>query len=63
MRTETQESLNNLFSARWNLPKAAVNCGMSYDELKILFNEYCKTHPPLYNEDGRKSDDSTSRKN
>ena len=52
MRTETQESLEHLFTAKWNLPKAAVNCGMSYDELKILFNEYCKTHQSLYNQDG-----------
>ena len=25
MRTETQESLNKLFTAKWNLPKAAKN--------------------------------------
>ena len=35
MRTETQESLDNLFTARWNLPTAAKNCGMSYDEMRI----------------------------
>ena len=54
MRTETQESLDNLFTARWNLPRAADNCGMSYDEMRIMFNEYCKTHLALYNEDGTK---------
>ena len=63
MRSETQESLDKLFTAKWNLPKAAVNCGMSYDELKILFNEYCKTHPSLYNEDEGLTDDSTKREN
>jgi len=52
MRSQTKESIDKLFSAKWNLPKAAVNCGMSYDELRILFNEYCKSHPPLYNQDG-----------
>jgi hypothetical protein len=52
MRTETQESLDRLFTAKWNLPKAADNCGLSYDEMRIMFNAYCKTHPSLYNEDG-----------
>ena len=48
MRTETQESLDNLFTARWNLPTAAKNCGMSYDEMRIMFNSYCLTHPPTW---------------
>ena len=56
MRTETQESLDNLFTARWNLPRAATNCGMSYDEMRIMFNSYCKTNPPLYNQDGTKNE-------
>ncbi len=63
MRSETQESLDNLFTAKWNLPKAADNCGMSYDEMRIMFNAYCKTHPSLYNEDGRLSDDTSGREN
>jgi len=50
MRTETQQSLDNLFSAKWNLPTAADNCDMSYDEMRIMFNHYCKTNPPTYNE-------------
>ena len=54
MRTETQESLDKLFTAKWNLPKAGTNCGMSYDEMRIMFNEYCKNNPSLYNEDGTK---------
>ena len=54
MRTETQESLDNLFTAKWNLPRAADNCGMSYDEMRIMFNNYCKNNSPLYNEDGTK---------
>ena len=53
MRTETQESLDKLFSAKWNLPQAANNCGMSYDEMRIMFNHYCKTNPPLYDKDGK----------
>ena len=50
MRTEGQESLDKLFTAKWNLPNAAKNCGMSYDEMRIMFNNYCKTTPPTYNE-------------
>ena len=56
MRTETQESLDNLFTARWNLPRAATNCGMSYDEMRIMFNSYCKNTQPLYNQDGTKNE-------
>jgi len=48
MRFETQESLDKLFTAKWNLPKAAKNCGMSYDEMRILFNNYCLTHPTTW---------------
>ena len=48
MRSETQESLENLFTAKWNLPKAAMNCGMSYDEMRIMFNSYCDNHPPTW---------------
>ncbi len=50
MRKETQESLNNLFTARWNLPKAANNCELSYDEMRVLFNHYCKENEPTYRE-------------
>ena len=63
MRSQTKESIDKLFSAKWNLPQAAVNCGMSYDELRILFNEYCKSHPPLYNEDGSLKNDTPTREN
>ena len=48
MRTETQESLDNLFTAKWNLPKAADNCDLSYDEMRIMFNHYCKSNPPTW---------------
>ena len=50
MRIETQESLDNLFTARWNLPTAADNCGLSYDEMRIMFNNYCLSNPPTYDE-------------
>ena len=50
MRNVTQESLDRLFTAKWNLPQAAKNCDLSYDEMKIMFNHYCQTNPPTYNE-------------
>lgn len=37
-----------LFSAKWNVPKAAENCNLSWKEMKITFNEYCAFHPPTY---------------
>jgi len=52
MRTETRKSMEMLFSAKWNLPKAAKNANLSYKEMKITFNEYCNLHPPTYDELG-----------
>ena len=37
-----------LFAAKWNVPKAAANCGLSWKEMKITFNEYCAFHPRIY---------------
>ncbi len=37
-----------LFIAKWNLPKAAKNCGLTEKEMKITFNEYCSLHPVTY---------------
>ena len=52
MRPETRESMENLWSAKWNLPKAAKNANLTEKEMKITFNEYCAFHPPIYNPDG-----------
>ena len=41
-----------LFAAKWNLPKAALNCGLTQKEMKITFNEYCHLNPPIYDEAG-----------
>ena len=35
-----------LFHAKWNVPKAADNCGLTWKEMKITFNEYCRFHLP-----------------
>ena len=48
MRPETRESMEMLFTAKWNVPKAAANCNLSWKEMKITFNEYCAFHPPTY---------------
>tara|TARA_B100000073_G_scaffold291530_1_gene254559 strand:- start:5862 stop:6029 length:168 start_codon:yes stop_codon:yes gene_type:complete len=48
MRPETREAMEKLWSAKWNLPKAAVHCGLTNKEMKITFNEYCAFHPPTW---------------
>jgi hypothetical protein len=40
MRTETRTAMEKLFSASWNIPKAAEHCGLTNKECKIVFNEY-----------------------
>lgn len=52
MRPETRKSMEMLWSAKWNLPKAAKHCNLTHKEMKITFNEYCHLHPPTYNEAG-----------
>jgi hypothetical protein len=49
MRPETREAMEMLWSAKWNLPKAAKHCCLTDKEMKITFNEYCNFHPPTYN--------------
>ena len=48
MRIETREALEMLFSAKWNLPKAAKHCNLTRKEMMITFNEYCAFHGPTY---------------
>ena len=52
MRPETRQSMEMLFSAKWNLPKAAKNANLTNKETKIIFNEYCNFNHPTYGEDG-----------
>jgi len=35
------ESVAMLFMAKWNVPIAAHHCGLSYDEMKEIFSDYC----------------------
>ena len=48
MRLETRESMDHLFAARWNVPKAADHCGLTWKEMKITFSEYCRLNPPTH---------------
>ena len=48
MRIETREAMEMLFSAKWNLPKAAKHCRLSRKEMMITFSEYCALHPITY---------------
>ena len=48
MRAETRQSMEMLFAAKWNLPKAAKNAGLTNKEMKITFNEYCRLNPATY---------------
>lgn len=48
MRPETRQSMEMLFYAKWNVPKAAENCSLTIKEMKITFNEYCRLNPPTY---------------
>ena len=43
-----KESNEALFTAKWNLPKAAKHCGMSQKEMKLTFWEYLKYNPITY---------------
>ena len=51
MRPETRQSMEMLFTAKWNLPTAAKNCNLTEKEMKITFNEYSHFHPPTYTEE------------
>jgi len=48
MRIETREAMEMLFSAKWNLPKAAKHCNLTRKEMMITFSEYCAFHEPTY---------------
>jgi len=48
LRVETRKSMEMLFNAKWNLPKAAAYCNLTHKEMKITFNEYCNFHPPTF---------------
>lgn len=51
MRPATRQSMEMLFAAKWNVPKAAANCGLTNKEMMITFNAYCSFHPPTYKQE------------
>jgi len=51
MRPETRTAMEMLFSAKWNLPKAARYCNLTDKEMKITFNEYCNFHYATYRQE------------
>ena len=51
MRPETREAMEKLFTAKWNVPKAAEHCGLTNKEMKITFNEYCRLNHPTWEAD------------
>jgi hypothetical protein len=55
MRPETRKSMEMLFNAKWNLPKAAEHARLTNKECKIVFNEYCNFHPPIYGVDNQEN--------
>jgi hypothetical protein len=48
MRKKTREAMEMLFTAKWNLPKAADHANLTHKECKIVFNEYCNFHSSTY---------------
>jgi hypothetical protein len=43
-----KEANEALFTAKWNLPKAAKHCGMTQKEMKLTFWEFLKYNPQVY---------------
>ena len=42
-----------LFTAKWNVPQAAEalglpSCNDSWDEVRDMFRDFCKDHPPIH---------------
>jgi hypothetical protein len=48
MRPETRTAMEKLFTCEWKLTDAAEYCNLTIKEIKIIFNEYCNFHPPIY---------------
>tara|TARA_B100000686_G_scaffold21666_1_gene19802 strand:- start:1632 stop:1817 length:186 start_codon:yes stop_codon:yes gene_type:complete len=48
MSAEVRYAILMLFSAKWNVPEAAKHCGLSKQQMKVTFNEYCSKNPVTY---------------
>jgi len=40
-----------LFSAKWNVPRAAEHCGLTINEMKNTFAIYCQSNPATYTDE------------
>lgn len=52
MGDKFEEAMSRLFSAKWNVPKAALHCGITWGECMEYFSDYCRDNPPIYDEHG-----------
>jgi hypothetical protein len=52
MEPKVQESLDMLFKAKWNLPRAARNCNLTDEEMRAIFNKYCFIQVPTHDKLG-----------
>lgn len=48
MGGKIEESMEMLFRAKWNLPRAAEYCGLSQEDCMNLFRKFCEDTPPDY---------------
>jgi len=51
--SKEQKAFSMLFSARWNIPTAALQMdreanSVEWERLKEEFREYCRTYPPVH---------------
>lgn len=53
-----KEANEGLFFAKMNLPDAAAHCFMSQREMKMTFREYLKYHPPVWEINNQKPDET-----
>lgn len=52
MEGKVGEAMAKLFSAKWNIPKAALHCGMTWEDCMVAFRSYCYDNPPTYDKLG-----------
>lgn len=45
---EYKEAMTMLFTARWNIPRAARLIKVSDEECKEIFRKFCLSHPPTF---------------
>jgi hypothetical protein len=50
---DCDRAMQQLFTAKWNIPQAAASLGMcasqkDWEELKVQFSDYCKRNPAVY---------------